>query len=517
MKGKKMMNIGAWPARWADLYPEQTCITYEDLNLSNKIFNIRINKLAHAFQESGVKKEDRVCILMANSHVFLEVFFALSKLGAILVPLNFRLSTNELEFIINNCEPCAMIYSPEFSSMVQELKGRIPSVTNFVCESRENPGQDMDYETQDYDSWISAFPETEPQPESAVTLADTHIIMYTSGTTGKPKGAVISQGATQWSAVNLIHRYPMTPTDVTACCAPLFHIGALCVSATPSLYMGARLVIQRFFDPSGIISLIEQNRVTSMLGIPVMFQFMAQVPQFETADFSSIRYFTTGGSPCPTSLLDTFLEKGLPIAMGYGLTEASIASGLAPDEALEKKGSCGKPLFHLDVKIVDQNGQRLPCGEAGEIMIKGPIVMKCYWRRPEESKAALKDGWLASGDIGYLDSDGFLYIKDRSKDMYISGGENVYPAEVEDVITALTDVAEAAVIGIPDDKWGETGLAVIVARENTAVSEKQIINACLENLAKYKVPSKVIFAEALPRTTSGKIMKNSLRETYSTQ
>ncbi|MCP4755565.1 MAG: long-chain fatty acid--CoA ligase [Proteobacteria bacterium] len=504
------MNVGEWTTRWAQLKPNEPCLKYGDLELTKMEFNLRINRLAHAFQEIGVKKGDRVTVLMANSNVFLEALFALSKLGAIMVPLNFRLAAPELEFIINNSEPMTMVYSPEFLPLIEELKGQIPTVIHYICELEGGADGDLVYEP-----WIADKSDEEPVPDSEVILDDAQFIMYTSGTTGKPKGAVLTHGNTQWNAINSIHMYPIDSKDVAACCAPLFHIGALSVSATPQLYMGCKLVIQRAFDPVGILKLIEDNKVNSMFGIPVMFLFMSQMPDFETVDFSSVNYFLAGGSPCPKSLIEAYQAKGVNFAQGYGMTEtAPGVTALLPEESLEKLGSSGKAVFHLALKIVDLKGNEVPQGETGEILVKGPNVIREYWRRPEETAKSIVDGWLFTGDMGYQDEDGYLYIKDRRKDMYISGGENVYPAEVEDAIMGFPEVADVGVIGIPDEKWGESGLAVVVKAPDVDVTEEQIIQACQGKLGKYKIPKKVAFMDELPRTLTGKILKKDLRTIY---
>lgn len=504
------MNIGEWTTKWALLDPKGPCIKYQGLELTKAEFNIRINRLAHALLDLGVKKGDRVAALMANSNVFLEILFATSKLGVIMVPLNFRLAATELDFIINNAEPVVLFYSPEFLATVDELKDRVPTVKHRICEMSGGHPDDPEFE-----SWTIGKPESEPVPDSEVTLDDGQFIMYTSGTTGKPKGAVITHGNTQWNAVNSIHAYPSDSSDVAVCCAPLFHIGALAVSAIPNIYLGATLVIQRLFDPINVLQLIEEHKATTMFGIPVMFLFMSQMPDFEKTDFSSMRYLLAGGSPCPKPLIETYLKKGAQFSQGYGMTETAPGiTVLRPEEALEKLGSCGKPLFHLAMKIVDLKGNKVKRGEAGEILVKGPNVIREYWKRPDETAASFADGWFKTGDMGYEDEDGYLYIMDRRKDMYISGGENVYPAEVEDVLMGLPQVADAGVIGIPDEKWGETGMAVLVKTPETEVSEEEIIEACKLKLAKYKVPKKVVFVDELPRTLTGKILKKDLREQY---
>ncbi|MBU2512719.1 long-chain fatty acid--CoA ligase [bacterium] len=504
------MNIGEWTTKWARRYPDEPCIKYGDLVLSKKEFHLRTNQTANAFKKAGVKKGNRVAVLMGNSNVFLEILFGLAKLGAIMVPLNFRLSVPELDFIVNNSEPMLMVYSPEFLTVVDELRPKVPTVQRFICEMDGGSDNDLHFE-----KWIQQYSDEDPKPDEEPTLDDPHIIMYTSGTTGRPKGAVITQGNTQWNAINCIHMYSFESQDVGVCCAPLFHIGALNASATPSLYAGCLYVIQRFFDPSGILKIIEKERATSMFGIPIMFLMMSQMPEFEQTDLASLRFFIAGGSPCPKSLIETYLKKGVNFNQGYGLTETATAvTALRTSDALRKIGSCGKPVFHVDIKIVDLNGNETPTGEMGEILVKGPNVIKEYWKRPDDTAGTIVNGWLYTGDMGYIDEENYLYIVDRRKDMYISGGENVYPAEVEDVLMSFNKIADAGVIGIPDQKWGESGLAVVVKTPNAEVTEEEIIDFCKGKLAKYKIPKKVEFTAALPRTLTGKILKKDMRAMY---
>jgi fatty-acyl-CoA synthase len=504
------MNIGEWTTRWAARYPNEPYIKYGDLELTKREFNIRINRLANAFQESGIKKGDRVAILMGNSNIFLEILFALSKIGSIMVPLNFRLAAPELEFILNDSEPIMLIYSPEFLALADELRGKVPTIKKYIGEMEGvSPGDLL------FEKFVADKSEAEPDPGVEITLDDPHFIMYTSGTTGKPKGAVVLQGNTQWNAINAINMYTLGTGDVSLCCAPLFHIGALHASATPGLYAGQKLIIQRFFNPNESLKLIEKERVNLMFGIPVMFLFMTLDPDFEKTDFSSVNFFIAGGSPCPRSLIETFMKKGVTFNQGYGMTETATAiTALRSEDALRKLGSCGKPVFHTDIRIVDLKGKDLPQGEMGEVIVKGPNVIREYWRRPKETAETIEDGWLHSGDMGYIDEEGYLFLVDRKKDMYISGGENVYPAEVEDVIMSFEKVADVGVIGIPDKKWGEVGMAIVVKKPDTELAENEVIEFCKGKLAKYKIPKKVAFIDALPRTATGKILKKELRAQY---
>ena len=504
------MNVGEWPARWAARYPEERCVKYGELELTKREFNARINRLAHALQDMGVRKGERFAALMANSHVFLEVLLALSKLGGIMVPLNFRLAVPELEYILGDSEPLGLIYSPEFSEAAEALRGAAPSLRHIIAELEGGSPEDPVYE-----ELIAGRPEEEPLPGAEVTLDDCQLIMYTSGTTGKPKGAAILHGNTQWNAINAINMYSLGSQDVGIACAPLFHIGGLAVSAFPALYAGGLLSIQRFFNPGETLTMIERDRATLLFGIPVMFLLMSQVPEFESTDYSSLRFFIAGGAPCPRPLIETWGRRGVVFNQGYGMTETATAiTALRSEDALRKIGSCGKPVFHTDIKVVGAEGEELPRGEMGEVWVKGPNVIREYWRLPEATAESFTDGWLHTGDVGYIDEEGYLFLVDRSKDMYISGGENVYPAEVEDVLMGFAKIVDAGVIGIPDDKWGEVGLAAVVPAPGVEVAEEEVMDFCRGKLAKYKVPKKVVFVDALPRTATGKILKKELKARF---
>lgn len=507
---EKIMNIGEWTTQWAELYPNETCIIYQDLELTKKKFNQRVNQTANAFLELGVKKGDRVGVLMANSNVYLEILFAMAKIGGIMVALNSRLAPDELDYIINDAEPKVMAYSPEFVQTIETLRDRLPSVKHYFCEMEGGAENDRLFE-----SWIADKSDQEPDCEEKVVIEDPLFIMYTSGTSGLPKGAVITQQNVLFNVINIVLNVSLTKQDINVACAPLFHVSALTISAMPPIYTGGLLVIQRAFDPSAFLKLVETHKVTWTMGVPVMWQFAAAMPEFKTADISSLRFLVSGGSLTPRALIETYGKRGIQMITGFGMTEtAGAATSQRPEAINQGIGSSGKAHLHTLIRIIDMEGKPVKRGEIGEILMKGPNIMKEYWRRPEATAETIVDGWLYSGDIGYLDEDGFLYIQDRKKDMYKSGGENVYPAQVEDVIHSLEGVSDVAVIGIPDEQWQEVGMAIVVKKPEADLSEDGVIAHCRENLASYKCPKKVEFVDQLPRTITGKLLKKDLKKQY---
>lgn len=345
---------------------------------------------------------------------------------------------------------------------------------------------------------------------------DPAIILYTSGTTGQPKGAVLTHGNLTWNSINVLVDYDVTSSSIALMIAPMFHAASLGMGALPTLLKGGTLVLQDRFEPAAVLAAIEKHSITTLSGVPTTFQLLAEHPAWPTTDISSLRMITCGGSAVPLRVLEAYEKRGLGFSGGYGLTEtAPGATSLQAEHSREKIGSAGLPHFFTDIKIAGPTGQPLSQGEVGEILISGPNVIHEYWQRPEASAEAFaEDSWFRSGDLGYTDEDGFLFISDRLKDMIISGGENIYPAEVEQAIMELNSVASVAVIGIPDPKWGEVPRAVVVAGEGMAVSESEVIEHLNGRLARYKIPKTVRIVEELPRTASGKIRKADLRKSF---
>jgi fatty-acyl-CoA synthase len=506
-------GVGYWLTRRATLSPRKTALIYEGEDWTYAEFNRRANTIAHALRSLGVCHGDRVAYLDLNHPNFFVTMFAAAKLGAIFVPLNFRLTGPELTFIINDAGVHTLIHDASFGPLVESIRGDIHCRHHVRSFSEEPEGTLAD----GMRSFASLHADQrESDLDNAVALDEVAVIMYTSGTTGRPKGAMLTHGNLLWNNISAWIAFDTSTNDITLVCAPLFHIGGLNVTPLTAFTKGATVVLMRQYDPVKVLELIEQYKVTSMFGVPAMFQFMTLAPTFADTDLSSVRTFICGGAPVPEPLIRLYADRGIPFAQGYGLTETAPFATIVPIEfASTKVGSAGLPPFFTDVDLFDEDGEPVTTpGERGEIVVKGPNVMKGYWNRPDATAEAIRNGWFHTGDIGIRDEDGFFYVVDRKKDMIISGGENVYPAEIEDVLYGHPAIAEAAVIGVPDAKWGETVRAIVVKKAQTELSEQEVIDFCQGRLARFKQPRSVVFIDVLPRNPAGKVLKFELREQF---
>jgi fatty-acyl-CoA synthase len=473
-------------------------------------FNGRSNRLASYLKdELNIQQRDRVSILAQNSADYFVVLFACSKIGAILNTLNWRLTVPELAYILNDCTPRAIIYEPEFETAVAEL---LPQTTieTTICMGEAALANGWLYQ----DALAAGSPDDFEAPR--LSYNDTWAILYTSGTTGQPKGAQVTYGNFFYNAVGMGRAIDLTSQDINLNVLPTFHAGGLGLYAGPIFHAGGTLISMRAFDPEKLLALIEEWQVSVLLLVPAIYLALSQYPQFAQHDLSGVRHWGSGGSSLPPNLVHEFAAKGIIIQQGFGMTETGPTVFIIDKEnAVRKAGSVGKPVLHTDVSIRDRQGNVLGPNEVGELCIRGGNVTSGYWNRPEATAEALKNGWLHSGDAAIMDDEGFYMIVDRWKDMFISGGENVYPAEVENVIYQHPAVAETAVIGVPHPKWQETGLALIVLKEGQTATEAEIIQFCQGKLARYKIPKSVIFLDQpLPRTAAGKVLKRELRETH---
>ncbi|WP_370416042.1 long-chain fatty acid--CoA ligase [Streptomyces fradiae] len=496
-------GLGSWPARRARKTPHRTALIHQADAFTYAELHERTTRLAHALRAAGVRRGDRVAYLGRNHPAFLETLFAAGLLGAVFVPLNTRLTAPEIAYQLTDSGSRALLHSPELAAVaaVAAESGGARTVVEVGGAAYEE---------------LLAGAATAPIDEP-VSPDDLCIIMYTSGTTGRPKGAMLTHGNIVWNAVNVLVDHDLVADETALVSAPLFHTGALNMLTLPVLLKGGACVLVESFDPGGTLDLIERHGVTFMFGVPTMFDQVARHPRWATADLSSLRLLNCGGAPVPTPLIATYQERGLTFLQGYGMTEASPgALFLDAEHAVAKAGSAGVPHFFTDVRVVRPDLAQAEVGETGEVLVRGPHVMSGYWGLPAESEAAFVDGWFRTGDAARVDADGYVTIVDRFKDMIISGGENVYPAEVEDALLAHPDVAECAVIGVPDARWGETARAIVVARAGSTPDPASILASLDGRLARYKIPKSLVLAEALPRTATGKLLKHELRSRYGT-
>ena len=503
------MEYFDWSEKQAHVRPEQVAIinVADDRQLTYRELDRRAAALAGFLQAHGIGEGERVAILSLNGPEYFEVEFGCAKIGGITVPLNWRLTENELAYILGDCSPKVLVFDERFGDMARALKERCGIDT--LLEIDITKGDDTSYE--------QAIAEGRELRKVTQTLDDVTMIMYTSGTTGHPKGAMITHGMNFINCVNTGIPARITPDTVQLVLLPLFHTGGLNCYANPVLHAGGTIVIMREFEPGMALDLLGDPElgITHTMAVPAPFQFMMLHPKFETTDLSRLQFAGVGGAPCAEVILRTWNDRGVLMSQGWGMTETSPGgTGLPPEDNERKLGSAGKPVLHTEIKITDDEGNTLPYGEVGELLIRGPNVTPGYWNNPEATAASFDGDWLKTGDAARFDEEGFIYIVDRWKDMYISGGENVYPAEVENVIYQLDGVAEAAVIGVPHERWGETGKAVLVLKEGAELDEHTVIAHCLENLAKFKVPETVAFIDALPRNATGKVLKRELREQF---
>lgn len=515
-----MVLASDWVAFHADRIPDKIALIdqHTGQTLSYAELDKRASQLATLMRDEwGAVAGDRLAILAKNSAEYFVFQFACVKLGAMMLPLNWRLAVPELIFICKNAGATGIIYDAEFS----ELMPLLLEETTINHALRIDAGQSAVDDNPSYeDSIESASPDVVMSPD---TTHDTPMtIMYTSGTTGHPKGVIITHGMTFWNAINISVPTGLNRNSVQYIVLPLFHTGGLNLYANPLIHYGGTSIISREFDPEITLKTLSDPEigVSHFFAVPAIYLFLSQHENFEATDLNRIESWGCGGAPMPASLLATYAKRDIIVQLGFGMTETSPTVFLiAKRRAIKKPTSVGKPLLHTRVRIVDDNLNDVPIGEVGEVVISGPNITPEYWQRPDANKDNFStDGsgniWLHSGDAGMMDDEGCIYIVDRYKDMYISGGENVYPAEVEQVIFQLDAVADTAVIGVLHERWGETGKAIIVLKKGYELPPETIIAHCADNLAKFKVPQSVDFVDELPRNAAGKVLKRTLREQF---
>jgi len=506
MEPQKSFYVTDWLDKRAKLTPER--IGLHDL-ASGKDFtfaewNAQANRAANFLRKLGVQKGDRVSVYACNGVEYLDLLFACGKIGAILHNLNWRLTVFELKGIMEKASPKILIYSSEWKEQVNELQPSLATVQHFIAiNEAAHPNDKVFSERESHPTTLTNRPD--------LNMDDPWGIFYTGGTTGLPKGAIMTHGNMTWNSINTVMSWGITADDIVPLQLPLFHIGGPNIFMLPLVHVGGKTILCRNFDLEQTFNLIENDGITHFMGVPTMYVMMQQHPKWETVDFSKLKLVISGGAPCPLPVMEKFWDKGIDFKMGYGLTEAAGNNFWLPQKEVRRKiGSVGFPIFHIDMKIVREDGNACVANETGELLIRGPHVTSGYWNEPQATAETIKAGWLHTGDMARQDDEGYFYIAGRSKDMFISGGENVYPAEVESVIYAHPAVAEAAVIGVPHEKWGEVGRAFVVVEKGQTLTATDLLDFMRLRLAKYKIPHSVVFLETLPKTAIGKIDKKIL-------
>nr|WP_315267584.1 o-succinylbenzoate--CoA ligase [Microbacterium lemovicicum] len=500
-------GLGGWLARRRLRSPDKAALLHgEDGRLTYKELADATERAAAVLASQGVSRGDRVAYLGENSPGFIIALFATVQLGAVFVPINTRLAPPEVAHILRDSAASLLVHDVEFDE-------RLAAVAAEHALPPALPTTDGDGRP----GFPSLMRDAAPGlPGVRVAPSDPAAIVYTSGTTGRPKGAILTHQNLTFVSLNCIIDYDVTSHDVALMISPLFHVASLGMGALPVLLQGGTLVLEKGFEPGAALRQIQRHRVTMLSGVPTTYMMMADHPDWATTDLSSLDKLTCGGSAVPTRILTAYEERGLAFAQGYGMTETSPGgTSVPPAMSREKQGSVGLPQFFLDVRVADEDGRTLPAGEVGEVQVSGPNVFAGYLNLPEATAAAFTaDGWFRSGDLGYVDADGYLFISGRSKDMIISGGENIYPAEVENLLADVPGVAAAAVIGVPDDRWGEVPWAVVTVAPGAAVDTTTVAAFLDGKLARYKIPKRVVVVDELPRTASGKVIKAELRERF---
>ncbi|MGM9931382.1 o-succinylbenzoate--CoA ligase [Pradoshia sp.] len=483
-----MKGIAYWIEKRATITPGRIAVITEEEKITYKALHNKITDTAAFLKQSyGVENGDRVAILSQNRLEYLVLIFALAKLGAIAVPLNIRLTSSELCYQLKDSDTSVLIAEGLFYEQAQSL---------------------LQETGIDHLAKIEAFAAIESAgnyPFQEINESAPFIICYTSGTTGKPKGAVLTQANMFWNAINNVLAIDLTSADRSIVLLPLFHIGGIGLFALPTLFVGGTVIIPGKFEPQKAIAMIEQYEATIVMGVPAIHKALIECPSFKREKMKAVRWFYNGGAPCPHELIQTFFDHGFLFGQGFGMTETSpTLFMLSREDAPRKIGSIGKPVMYSDFKLVNQEG------DVGELVVKGPNIMTEYWRKPAATNETIIDGWLYTGDLARIDEEGFVYIVGRKKEMLISGGENIYPLEIEQAISQHTDVSEVAVTGVADPVWGEVPAAFVVKKPSSELTDKDIIEYCRDKLAKYKLPKEIIFMDELPKNATGKIQKNQL-------
>jgi O-succinylbenzoate-CoA ligase len=502
------LGIGSWPARRVKNGAARTALVYGDRVDTYADVERRTRQLAGALRAAGVRRGDRVAYVGFNHPALLETFFATAQLGAIWVIINARLAPAEVEYILTDSGASVVVYGAEHAEHAAKL-AHLPGVRWVGVEG---PSAGAPAGAVGFEAFLaSGGTDVIDEP---VSWDDPAMIMYTSGTTGRPKGATHTHGSLSFQYFTALVDTDFVRDEVMLAVAPLFHVAGLNTMTLPTFLKGGKVIIQHAFKPEAVLETIAAERVTSMFAVPAMMDSLALHPAFAGTDLSSLRNVLVGGSPLPDRMLRTWADRGVAVQQGFGMTETAPGIFLLiSEDSFRKSGSAGRPHFWVEGRVVTPDGRDVAPGEIGEVIAQGPNVMRGYWNNPGATAEAIRDGWYHTGDLATVDEDGYVYIKDRLKDMFISGGENVYPAEVENALLDIPGIAEAAVIGVAHPRWGEVGHAYVVLAEGAALTAADVVASLEGRLARYKIPKDVVFVDQLPRTATGKLQKHLIRTT----
>lgn len=483
------MDLSHWIERHARFAPGAVAIRFEGAAISYAELARRVARVAAVLAGLGVKRDDAVAWLGLNHPAVLVLLFACARLGAMLVPLNWRLAPPEHARVLADCPPRVLFAEPAFADHARRIEGALAATEISVLES------------------AAGGPVEESGDEDSPLL-----LCYTSGSTGAPKGVVLTQRAILWNAVNSTHMHDLTSADRVLTTLPMFHVGGMNIQTTPALHAGASVTLHAKFDPAAALEAIERERITLAVLVPAQLSALMELPRWRSADLSSLRMITTGSTIVSEAFVRKASERGIPVVQVYGSTETCpVAAYVRAADALRKAGSAGAPALHCEVKVADDDGAELPAGRDGEILVRGPNVATEYWNAPGETAQAFAKGWYRSGDLGHFDAEGHLYVVARKKDMIISGGENIYPAEVETVLLECPAIEEACVVGRPEARWGEAVVAAVVLKPGRHMTEAEALALFEGRIARYKHPREVRFLERLPRSALGKVQKDAVR------
>ena len=504
------INVGSLLKKWTIYSPDKVAVIYDDKAITYKGLNNSANRTANYLLSRGIKSGDRVSVMLYNCPEFLHLYFAAAKINAIFCPMNFRLTPQEIEYQLNDSGSSFLVFDEELVENVETIQSNaFLGKDGYCCVGEQIPEWATDYSKE-----VKEFSEAEPKPSKPLDWEDIQIIMYTSGTTGNPKGAMLSHRKTFFNTINAFLYHELRVEDIVLSPYPLFHSAGLLIYTTPALSGGATVVLRKRYTPEEIFKDIERYKVTTFGAVTTILKRILDSGVIDRYDASSVRIFGGGGEKTPVDLIEKLAEKGLSLQQRFGCTETSTMCSLPRKDTLRKTGSVGLPVFYADVLIVDENGKELPPGEKGEVVVKGPTLMTGYWNKLEETKKTIRKGVLHTGDLAYRDEEGYFYVVDRIKDMYRSGGENVYPAEIEKILLSHPGISQVAIIGVPDEKWTEVGKAFIVPLEGENLSKAEVLDFLQGKIAKFKIPVYVEFMDSLPMTAAGKVRKVELKENF---